>query len=48
MRDLFDRVYDGHKYDPVASRDRSKGGRGILCYCFIIVQNGISHPMILK
>ncbi|KNB42960.1 microtubule-associated protein [Blastocystis sp. subtype 4] len=27
MRDLFDRVYDGHKYDPIASRDRSKGGR---------------------
>lgn len=29
MRDLFDRVYDGHKYNPVLSRAPSKGGRGI-------------------
>ena len=41
MRDLFDRVYDGHKYDPVASRERSKGGRGMVSHCSFIVQNGI-------
>ncbi|KAK8812650.1 hypothetical protein WA538_004510 [Blastocystis sp. DL] len=29
MRELYDKVYDGHPYDPVASRERSKGGKEI-------------------